>query len=104
MKSGTHVLSTGNEPANLCQEKTITIDEPTNKVTVEMPGRSLNTYIFIIDREETAICDLKSDDSRTSEIEYYDLQGRRITVPHGLCIEKRADGTSRKVYLNRGEM
>ena len=104
VKSGTHVLSTGNEPANLCQEKTITIDEPTNKVTVEMPGRSLNTYIFIIDREETAICDLKSDDSRTSEIEYYDLQGRRITVPHGLCIEKRADGTSRKVYLNRGEM
>ncbi len=101
VKSGTHVLSTGNEAKNLCQEKPITIDEATSTVTVEMPARSLNTYIFMIDREETAIRDLKTDDSQSTRTEYFDLQGRRIAAPRGLYIEKRADGSSRKVFLGR---
>ena len=31
---------------------------------------------------------------------YYDLSGRRLTKPHGLCIEKSSDGSSRKVYID----
>ena len=103
VKSGTHLLSTGNETANLCQEKPITIDEPTDEVMVELPGRSLNTYIFIIDREASAIRELETANGQSSESEYYDLQGRRITTPHGQYIEKRADGSSRKVFLKKGE-
>jgi len=101
VKSGTHILSTGNEPEKLCQEKVIDIDEPTNMVTVEEPARSLNTYIFIIDRDDTAIRDLKPEESEPSQNEYYDLQGRRIATPSGLYIEKRSDGTSRKYFLRK---
>ena len=52
VKSGVQIVSTGNETTNLCQEKAIAIDEPSTTVTVEMSGRSLNTYIFMIQREE----------------------------------------------------
>ena len=100
VKSGTHLKSTGNETDSLCQEKPITIDEPTNVVTVEMPGRSLNTYIFMIDGGSTAIREqhLREEDG---PVVYYDLYGRRQDNPKGLCIEKRADGSSRKVYIHR---
>ena len=104
VKSGTHVLSTGNEPENLCQEKTIDIDAPTDTVTVEMPGRSLNTCIFIIDRDEDGIEELENTNTQPTTIEYYDLQGRRLNSPKGLYIEKRADGTTRKVMPGRGNM
>ena len=100
VKSGTHLLSTGNETKNLCQEKAITIDEPTNVVNVELPARSLNTYIFMIDREETGIENLKTSGSNSSHSKFYDLEGRLLAVPHGLCIEVRPDGTTRKVLIN----
>ena len=45
VKSGTHLLSTSNE--SLCQSTPITIDEPVQELTVSLPARSLNTYIFI---------------------------------------------------------
>ena len=32
---------------------------------------------------------------------YFDLQGHRLTHPRGLCIERSADGTSRKVIMKR---
>ena len=99
VKSGKHILSTGNEIANLCQEKAITIDEPTKEVIVEMPARSVNTYIFTIDQASTAIEEL----TQTEDVEvkaYYDMQGRRLNTPRGMCIEKRSDGTSRKVYID----
>ena len=32
---------------------------------------------------------------------YYDLHGRRLETPKGLCIERSADGTSRKINMNR---
>ena len=99
VKSGVHLLSTSNE--SLCQETPITIDEPVQELTVELPARSLNTYIFMIDNEETAIRELKSENSQSSKVEYFDLQGRRITEPQGMYIEKRSDGTSRKVFLGR---
>ncbi len=98
VKSGTHLLSTGNETENLCQEQPITIDEPMDILTVDMPARSLNTYIFMIDDSETAITNLMvpSDEGPKT---YYDLQGRRLDSPHGMCIERSPDGTSRKVYM-----
>ena len=98
VKSGTHLLSTGNETENLCQESPITIDEPTKEVVVPMPARSLNTYIFMIDNGSTAISEqtVAEDGPKT----YYDLHGRRMDSPKGLCIEKSADGTSRKVYVH----
>ena len=99
VKSGTHILSTGNEPENLCQESPIAIDEPTKEVIVPMPARSLNTYIFMIDKGSTAIEERAVDTDDTKV--YYDIHGRRLDTPKGLCIEKLADGSSRKVYLGR---
>lgn len=98
VKSGTHLLSTGNETSNLCQAIPVTIDEPVDGVTVSMSAHSLNTYIFMIDQDATAISDVRlaEDDGPKT---YYDLQGRRINNPHGVCIERSADGFSRKVYV-----
>ena len=98
VKSGTHLLSTGNETENLCQQRTIDIDEPTNELVVEMPARSLNTYIFIIDQASAAIEEL-TQTTIAEVIAYYDLQGRRLDTPRGICIEKRSDGSSRIVYM-----
>ena len=100
VKSGVHVLSTGNEAENLCQRSEIAIGEPTQEVTVQMPARSLNTYVFIIDSDVTGIKELdnvQTDNGQT--VQYYDLHGRRLDAPKGLCIERRSDGTSRKVIM-----
>ncbi|MBR5061030.1 MAG: hypothetical protein IKX24_02690, partial [Prevotella sp.] len=98
VKSGIHLLSTGNETENLCQEKPITIDEPTREVTVEMPARSLNTYIFMIDQASAAIEDVRLTNDAGAKV-YYDLQGRKLVEPHGVCVEKSANGSSRIVFL-----
>ena len=98
VKSGTQLLSTSNE--SLCQETPITIDEPVNTLTVSMPERSLNTYIFMIDQGGTAISDpAQSEDNGPKA--YYDLQGRRTVEPQGLHIEKRRDGTAKKVLKGK---
>ena len=104
VKSGTHILSTGNETSQLCQKSDITIEESTNEVIVNKPALSLNTYIFIIDNPSTAIQEIETqeeyyddDDAKT----YYDLQGRRLENPHGLCIERSANGKSRKIIVER---
>lgn len=96
VKSGKHILSTSNE--NLCEESDIEIAEPVDELTLTMPARSLNTYIFMIDDGSTDIGDriLAGDDSPKT---YYDLQGRRVENPRGLCIEKSANGATRKVYI-----
>lgn len=94
VKSGTHILSTGNETANLCQTSAIAIDEPSKEVTVSMPARSLNTYVFTIYHEEDAIREVEK--TQNQQIEYFDLQGRRQSQPKGLFIERRPDGTTRK--------
>ena len=100
VKSGTHLLSTGNETANLCQESPITIDEPVKEIVVSMPERSLNTYIFMIDHEEeTAVNSPKMGSSPSSNSKYFDLKGRSIPEPRGLCIEQSADGSTRKVWF-----
>jgi glucuronoarabinoxylan endo-1,4-beta-xylanase len=98
VKSGTHLLSTSNE--SLCQESEITIDQPTDLLTVKSPARSLNTYIFMIDNTSTDINEVKnkvSDGSKT----YYDLSGRLLAKPNGLCIERSADGSTRKIFIRK---
>lgn len=100
VKSGTHILSTGNETANLCQQSEITIEEPTQQLLVNMPARSLNTYVFLRYREdETSVQDPKITERESMKPGYYDLQGRRLDGPRGLCIERRADGSTHKVYI-----
>ena len=98
VKSGTHLLSTGNESENLCQESPIDISEPVKEVTMTLLPRSLNTYIFMIDEASVAIKDVmqREEEGPTT---YYDLHGRRLDTPTGLCIERSPDGTSRKVYI-----
>ena len=97
VKSGTHLLSTSNE--SLCQEQPIDISEPTNELTVPLPARSLNTYIFMIDQGSLAIEEHRSA-ADAGKKTYYDLSGRRLQSPRGFCIERSADGTSRKVYID----
>ena len=96
---GIHLKSTGNETDSLCQEIPITLDEPTDVVTVPMPARSLDTYILFIDRGAAAIEPLKIQNDANLPKTYYDLQGRRLDNPHGLCIERTANGRSKKVFI-----
>ena len=98
VKSGTHLLSTSNE--SLCQESEITIDEPTDELTVKSPARSLNTYIFMIDNPSTAIDEVKQKEIVGPKT-YYDLSGRLLTKPNGLCIERSADGSTRKIFIRK---
>ena len=94
VKSGTHVVSTAND--NLLQQSPIEINEPVTEVQVPKPARSLNTYIFIIDRSDDGISNLTLKDNEITKT-YYDLSGRRLEKPHGVCIEKRSDGSSKIV-------
>ena len=98
VKSGTLWLSTGNESANLCQKSDLDIAESTNFYLYEMPVQSLSTLIFMIDKGSTAIQNV-SQSAADGPKTYFDLQGRRLDVPRGLCIEKRSDGSTRKVLL-----
>ena len=100
VKSGTHLLSTGNETKNLCQEAPIVLDKPTKDVTVDLPARSLNTYIFMIDKGSTALRETRRTNVASAK-SYYDLQGRRLDRPHGLCIERDTNGNSRVVMMKR---
>ena len=104
VKSGTHLLSTGNETENLCQELPIEIAEPTDVVTVSMPARSLSTYIFEIDRTEINAehpADGGNQQSPTASPTWYDFHGRQLSEPQGWCIERSADGHTRKVWYSR---
>ena len=96
--SGDMLISWGNEKSELCQKEAIEISEPTQKLVVELPGKSVVTYVFKLDQGSTAVQEVRLTDA-DGPTTYYDLQGRRLDVPRGLCIEKRSDGTSRKVFL-----
>ncbi len=100
VQSGKHLLSTGNEKANRCQTKTIEIAEPTQEVIIPIPGRSLNTFIFMVSHEEDAIRPLPQQ-AEGSDKTYYDLKGRRISSPTGLYIERSSDGTTRKMIRRK---
>lgn len=91
VKSGTHLLSTDEA---VCQSIPIEVDSPTESITVSLPARSLNTYIFLIDHTADGIVEevYEKTPVQGGPSVYYDLQGRRLAVPKGFCIERRADG------------
>ena len=97
VNSGIHILSTSNK--SLCQQSDIVIDEPASQISVSIPGRSLNTFIFTIGDQPTAIKEVTATDDNA--VIYYDLSGRCIDSPQGLCIMRRSDGSCVKVYMNR---
>ena len=99
VKSGFHVLSTGNETENLCQKSDILISEPTKTVIARMPPMSLNTYVLLIDNGATAISEQVQRWNAGPTV-YYDMKGHRLAKPHGLCVERHGDGSSRVVYIN----
>ena len=108
--SGELLLSWGNETDELCQkmdlvigesldeDDALVIDEEEGKISVVLPSKSVCTYIFKLDNGTTAIKEQKRLDVDGYKT-YYDLQGRRLDKPCGLCIERRADGTSRKIFI-----
>lgn len=99
VKSGTHLLSTGNKSTELCQSTDTIFAEPAKDVTLHIPGRSLSTFIFMIQNEEDAINEtLATADGKTT---YYDMLGRTMHTPQGLYIERRPDGTTRKILKRR---
>ena len=78
--SGVHLVSTGNETENLCQEQPIVIEEPSRDVVVEMPARSLNTYIFMLYHEDTGIEELASSQSSSQgKGAIFNLAGQRFS-------------------------
>ena len=97
VKSGIHLLSTGNDA--LCQELPLDITEPVQELNITMPARSLNTFIFTIDKDDTLIDNPQAETRKVSDSSFFDLHGRRLEYPKGLCIERRADGSSRKVFI-----
>lgn len=97
--SGTHMLSTSN--TSYCKYSALSIDEPVNEVTITIPERSLNTFIFMIDREAAAVEEVKDTKNNLTTTKYYDLQGRPMAIPHGLCVERWEDGSSRKIYVDK---
>ena len=100
VKSGELWLSTGNESDKLCQKSDLEITEPVDNYLYEMPAMSLSTFIFMIDKGSTAIENVKQTSVEGPKT-YYDLQGRVLDEPRGLCIERNADGSSRKVMMSR---
>ena len=96
VKSGTCWQSTSNE--SLCQIVPVTIDQPVQELTLDIPARSLNTFIFQIDNGSTAISDISQQDNKSPKT-YYDLRGHKLLALKGLCIERSSDGTSRKVFI-----
>ena len=99
VKSGTHWLSTNNSKAGLYQQTDIPISASTKTIIRSVPAKSVNTFVFMVDHEETAVEDVEADDDLSST--YYDLQGRPLDNPQGLCVERFANGTARKVYIRK---
>ena len=97
VKSGTHLLSTGNETANLCQTSEIAIAEPVQELTVSLPARSLNTYIFILDDSETGVAAPQAAAQSEKRLGLFDLNGRRVAMPSA------SSALPRGVYIKDGK-
>lgn len=93
--SGEYIRSTSNE--SLCVKDDVSINKPVTNKTLRVPAKSINTYVFMIDNGQTGVIIPQADDN-AEECKYYDLHGRLISEPSGLCIERRPDGSYRKVY------
>ena len=95
IKSGEYIRSTSNE--SLCVKDDVSISKPVNTKSLRVPAKSVNTYIFMIDNGQTGVIIPEAQDN-AQETKYYDLHGRPISQPSGLCIERLPDGSYRKVY------
>jgi glucuronoarabinoxylan endo-1,4-beta-xylanase len=95
VKGGVHWRSTDDA---VCQKLPIDMNEAVSTITVELPARSLNTYIFEIDREASGISEVSLGSTDIRSV-YYDIHGRKLQKPYGLCIEKRSDGTIIKHFI-----
>ena len=93
VESGVHLLSTEQQDRELLP---IEIAEPTKEIVVSLPARSLNTYIFKLDKGALAISDQRST-FNVQRSTYYDLHGRRLDHPHGLVIERTPEGQTCKL-------
>ncbi|MBQ4520277.1 MAG: endo-1,4-beta-xylanase xyn5A [Bacteroidaceae bacterium] len=89
VKGGMHLLSTDEA---VCQQLPIELSGSTSSPVVSLPARSLNTYIFEIDREAEQVADVVVDAPEGPSV-YYDLSGRLLSSPQGFCIERKADGS-----------
>jgi len=78
VKSGVRLSSTSNE--SLCKETTISINKPTQELTVRLPERSLNTLIFIIDNTDGA-AHLPQKGRSESEMTFAPLPLGKATFP-----------------------
>ena len=94
--SGIVIQSTSNE--SLCVENTVRFTKAVSAKSLSVPASSVNTFVLTI-YDETGVIIPEADES-TQESKYYDLHGRLIPEPSGLCIERKADGTYRKIYVN----
>ena len=97
--SGEVVLSLSNDSEELCQKSTIDISEPSQRLVVDLPGECVATYIFKLEDSLTPVQEVMQS-GQNGQTVYYDLQGRRLNTPRGFCIERHADGTTRKVFMN----
>lgn len=100
VKGGVQYTSTGNQTENLYQKSDIEMEEAADKFTMPIKKKSVTTFIFNIEREETVI---DNPVAVKGEKMYYDMQGRRIAEPKGMYIERSADGTVRKVLKGSEE-
>lgn len=95
VKSCQHWLS---DPDKDCAKSTIDIAQPTKTVTVPLGARSLNTFIFTIDRSSTAIADVKTETTTVPQ-QSYDLLGCPIQPStRGICIRRLSDGRIVKIF------
>ena len=94
--SGEYIRSTSNE--SLCVKGEVKFTKSVKSKTLKVPANSVNTYVLMIDNGQTGVILPEADDN-TRESVYYDLHGRLISEPSGLCIERMADGTYRKIFV-----
>ena len=58
-----------------------------------------NKFQNIVEVDYSGVTTAKERDTSETVIEIYDLQGRRTKLQRGISIERRADGTARKVLV-----
>ncbi len=94
--SGEWILST--EEA-VCRRSDIEMTEPAKVVMLDLPARSINTYIFKINRVESGVDEIKSDcEMKPVDDALYDMQGRRMnsgaSLRQGIYIKN-----GKKIYI-----
>ncbi|NPD92977.1 glycoside hydrolase [Xylanibacter muris] len=75
---------------NVYNKTAIDVDGPVKEISVPLPARSINTYIFTIDRTADGITDLPYDEEKPQDDAFYDMYGRKVNEDalqrHGIYI------------------